>query len=246
MPYTVLALYQFVPLPDARAMRVPLADLAARLDLCGSLLLADEGINGTVAGTEPAIDAFLDALGPLFAGRLDRLTLRRSAAAQRPFGRLKVRLKREIVTLGDPAVDPGRRTGTRVPAGAWNALIERPAVTLIDTRNRFEVAMGSFAGARDPGLSRFGDFTRFTSTLDPARHPQVALFCTGGIRCEKASAHLLARGFEAVFQLDGGILAYLDAVPAPESRWRGACFVFDGRVALGPGLATVLPDAPHG
>jgi UPF0176 protein len=249
MPYAVLALYQFVALPDHRHLREPLFALAAGLGLCGSILLAPEGINGTVAGTEAGIDMFLDAItrGPLFAGRLDALTLRRTSAPRKPFGRLKVRLKREIVTLGDPTVDPARRSGARVDPEHWNALIGDPDVVVIDTRNAFEVAMGSFDGALDPGLGKFSDFASFAhETLDPARHRKVALFCTGGIRCEKASAHLLDRGFDEVFQLQGGILAYLDVVPAAQSRWRGGCFVFDERVALGPGLVAATVEAELG
>ena len=246
MPIAVASFYQFAALPDHRVLREPLLALATSHDLRGSILLAAEGINGTVAGTPAALDAFLAVLrdGALFAGRLDALSLRRSEAPAMPFRRLKVRLRREIVTLGDPAIDPTRRTGIPVAPGDWDALLAEPDVTLIDTRNGFEVAMGSFVGALDPKLEKFGDFPGFAAaTLDPARHRRVAMFCTGGIRCEKASTLLLERGFAEVYQLRGGILAYLDDVPVERSRWQGTCFVFDERVALGQGLVPVADHA---
>jgi UPF0176 protein len=159
-----------------------------------------------------------------------------------PFRRMKVRLKREIVTLGDASVnlayDPAARVGTYVEAADWNAVISDPETIVIDARNGFEVAMGSFEGAVDPKLARFGEFPAYVAReLDPARHRKVAMFCTGGIRCEKASAYLLARGFAEVYHLKGGILKYLEEVPAAQSRWQGECFVFDERVALGHGLS---------
>jgi len=154
-----------------------------------------------------------------------------------PFQRLKVRLKKEIVTLGDIAVDPTRRVGTYVEPSDWNALIAAPDTLVIDTRNAFEVAMGTFEGAIDPGIKSFGQFKEFAAQkLDPGKHRKIAMFCTGGIRCEKASAYLLAQGFGEVYHLKGGILRYLEGVPETESRWRGECFVFDERVALGHGL----------
>jgi len=214
--------------------------LCARLCLKGTLLLAPEGINGTVAGTEQAIDALIAELrsGPLFGGRLDNLELKFSTAAEMPFRRMKVRLKKEIVTFGDRRADPTRIVGIYVEPGDWNALLDRPDVLLIDTRNHFEVARGSFAGAIDPKTSRFGEFRDFVDrALDPARHTRIAMFCTGGIRCEKASSYLLSRGFPEVYHLKGGILKYLEDIPAEQSRWRGECFVFDGREALGHGLA---------
>jgi UPF0176 protein len=154
-----------------------------------------------------------------------------------PFGRMKVRLKKEIVTLGDPQVDPTRQVGTYVDAAEWNALISAPDTLVIDTRNAFEVAMGTFEGAVDPGIRSFGQFKDFAAQhLDPAKHQKIAMFCTGGIRCEKASAYLLNHGFAEVYHLKGGILRYLEGVPEHQSRWRGECFVFDERVALGHGL----------
>jgi UPF0176 protein len=239
MPLKVAALYQFAALPDFRELREPLRALAAGPGIKGSVLLAHEGINGTVAGSDEGIDAFVRELqhGDLFGGRLDNLELKFSHAAEMPFQRLKVRLKKEIVTLGDTAVDPTRRVGTYVEPSDWNALIAAPDTLVIDTRNAFEVAMGTFEGAVDPGLKSFGQFKDFAAAkLDPARHRKIAMFCTGGIRCEKASAYLLARGFDEVYHLKGGILRYLEGVPEKESRWRGECFVFDERVALGHGL----------
>ena len=244
MPYTVAALYQFVPLPDFRALREPLRALCDGLGLKGSLLLAHEGVNGTVAGLPDAIKRFLNELqnGPLFGGRLDALELKLSTAAEMPFGRLKVRLKKEIVTLGDSTTDPTSRVGTYVAAADWNALLASPDVLVIDTRNAFEVAMGTFEGAVDPKIARFSDFRDFAqSSLDPARHKKIAMFCTGGIRCEKASSYLLSHGFEQVYHLKGGILKYLEDIPEANSRWRGGCFVFDERVALGHGLVEQLP-----
>jgi UPF0176 protein len=238
MPLKVAAFYQFAALPDFRELREPLRTLAAGLGLKGSVLLAHEGINGTVAGSAPDIDAFVSELqqGDLFGGRLDNLELKFSGAAEMPFQRLKIRLKKEIVTLGS-SVDPTRRVGTYVEPSDWNELIVSPDTLVIDTRNAFEVAMGTFEGAVDPGIKSFGQFKEFAAQqLDPAKHKKIAMFCTGGIRCEKASAYLLAHGFDEVYHLKGGILRYLEGVPEAESRWRGECFVFDERVALGHGL----------
>jgi UPF0176 protein len=239
MNFKVAALYQFTALPDFRELRDPLREICAGFALKGSILLAEEGINGTVAGTPAGIDALLSELrnGVLFGGRLDNLELKFSLATAMPFLRMKVRLKKEIVTLGDPVTDPTRQVGTYVDANDWNALIATPGMLLLDTRNEFEVAFGSFDGAVDPHIESFGQFKDFVArTLDPARHKSIAMFCTGGIRCEKASSYLLSRGFEQVYHLKGGILKYLEQVRESDSRWRGECFVFDERVALGHGL----------
>src|ERR1700722_262095 len=221
MSYQVAAFYQFAALPDFRQAREPLRTICAGLGLKGSVLLAPEGINGTLAGAAGAIAALVEEFrqGPLFGGRLDNLELKFSQAAAMPFRRLKVRLKKEIVTLGDANADPTRQAGIHVEPADWNALIAKPDTLVIDTRNAFEVVIGRCAGH-----------------LDPSKHPDVAMYCTGGIRCEKASAYLLSRGFNRVYQLKGGILNYLETVPETESRWRGECFVFDDRVALGHGL----------
>jgi UPF0176 protein len=253
MPYKVAAFYQFVALPDFRELREPLRAFCAGLGLKGSVLLAAEGINGTLAGSEDGVAALVEELerGALFGGRLDNLELKFSTAGAMPFGRMKVRLKKEIVTLGDKAADPTKQVGIYVEPSNWNALIASPDTLVIDTRNAFEVAMGTFAGAFDPGIASFGQFRDFVAQkLDPAKHRKIAMFCTGGIRCEKASALLLAQGFGEVYHLKGGILRYLEQVPEAESRWRGECFVFDERVALGHGLRErvkdSVEDAAHG
>ncbi len=239
MTYQVAAFYQFAALPDFRELREPLRVLCAGLGLKGSVLLAHEGINGTLAGEAGAIGELVGQLrgGGLFDGRLDRLELKFSQAKAMPFQRLKIRLKKEIVTLGAAEADPTRQVGTYVDPADWNDLIAAPGTLLIDTRNAFEVAMGTFAGAVDPGIRRFGQFKDFAARhLDPEKHRRIAMFCTGGIRCEKASSYLMSRGFAEVYHLKGGILKYLEGVPEADSRWRGECFVFDERVALGHGL----------
>jgi UPF0176 protein len=243
--YQVAAFYQFAALPEFRQVRDPLRALCARLELKGTVLLAHEGINGTVAGHAEAIAAFVAELrgGGLFGGRLDNLELKFSRASAMPFERLKVRLKKEIVTLGHPEADPTRLVGTYVEPAEWNDLIGNPDTLLIDTRNAFEVAMGTFDGAVDPGIKSFGQFKDFALGLDTSKHSKIAIFCTGGIRCEKASSYLLSRGFPEVYHLKGGILGYLERVPEAASRWRGECFVFDERVALRHGLQERALDA---
>lgn len=244
-PYKVAAFYQFAPLPDFRDLRQPLRALCDDLALKGSVLLAHEGINGTLAGGPEAIDRFVATLcdSDLFGGRLDHLELKFSCALAMPFGRLKIRLKKEIVTFGDAAADPTKQVGTYVEPKDWNDLIASPGTVLIDTRNAFEVAIGTFGGAIDPAIASFGQFKQFAARhLDPARDRKIAMFCTGGIRCEKASSYLLAQGFAEVYHLKGGILNYLEQVAEMESRWRGECFVFDERVALGHGLRERLTE----
>ena len=248
MPSTVAAFYQFAALPDFRELREPLRAICAELKLKGSVLLAHEGINGTLAGSSDAIDALIAELrdGALFGGRLDNLELKFSSASTMPFQRLKIRLKKEIVTLGDSKTDPTEAVGVYVDAADWNELIAAPDTLVIDTRNAFEVAMGSFAGAVDPQIKSFGQFKDFAArALDPQKHRKIAMFCTGGIRCEKASAYLLSRGFAEVYHLKGGILKYLERVPKTESRWQGECFVFDERVALGHGLREHRLEKPR-
>ncbi len=239
MSYDVAAFYQFAALPDFRELREPLHAICSSLGLKGSVLLAREGINGTLAGRSDAIGRLVNELrhGALFGQRLDHLELKFSRAAAMPFRRLKVRLKKEIVTFGDASADPMRQVGIYVEPADWNALIAAPDTLVIDTRNAFEVAMGTFAGAVDPGIASFGQFKDFVAQrLDPAKHRKIAMFCTGGIRCEKATSYLLAHGFSEVYHLKGGILKYLEQVGEAESRWRGECFVFDERIALGHGL----------
>lgn len=238
-PFKVLALYKFAALPDAEALKPLLALFCCARKIRGTFILAPEGINGTVAGSPPAIDALLAyfADDPIWAGRLAGAEAKLSSAETMPFHRMKVRLKAEIVTLRAPEADPSRQAGTYVEPRDWNGLISRNDVTLIDTRNDYEVQLGSFATARNPATGNFTEFKDYVATLDPAQHPKVAMFCTGGIRCEKASAYMLSRGFKEVFHLKGGILKYLEDVPEDESRFRGECFVFDERVSLTHGLA---------
>ncbi|MFN6978335.1 MAG: rhodanese-related sulfurtransferase, partial [Gemmobacter sp.] len=229
----VASFYRFAPVaaPDALAGR--LADHARGLR--GTILVASEGINGSLAGDAGTLAAFRARIEgePGLAG----LPWTEGAAEAMPFDRLRIRLRREIVTMGIPGVDPAAQTGTAVDPADWNALIAAPDLVTIDTRNAYEVRLGSFEGAIDPGTAGFRDFPgwwqRNRATLEGRR---VAMFCTGGIRCEKASSWLLAQGMAAVFQLRGGILAYLAAIPPTQSRWQGDCFVFDGRVAVGHGL----------
>src|ERR1700744_309150 len=195
MPFKVAAFYQFASLPDFRDLRGPLRELCAHLGVRGSVLLAHEGINGTLAGSDEAIDALVAALcsGELFGGRLDRLDLKFSSATAMPFGRLKIRLKKEIVTFGDKTADPTRQGGTYVEPEDWNEVMPAPGTVVIDPRNAFEVATGTFEGAIDPHIASFGQFKQFAARhLDRARHRKVAIFCTGGIRCEKGSSYLLS------------------------------------------------------
>lgn len=230
-PIVVAALYQFVTLHDFEALREPLLLEMQRLDVKGTLLLANEGINGTVSATRGGIDALLGWLKQ--DSRFAALEHKESYCDAHPFYRTKVKLKREIVTMGVPDVDPNRRVGTYVEPENWNSLIDDPEVLVIDTRNDYEVAIGSFEGAVDPRTKSFREFPDYVKQhYDPSRHKKVAMFCTGGIRCEKASSFMLNEGFEEVFHLKGGILSYLEKVPETQTRWRGDCFVFDNRVTV--------------
>ncbi|MEQ1578796.1 MAG: rhodanese-related sulfurtransferase [Hyphomicrobium sp.] len=235
MTYTVSAFYKFVAIGDCTGLREALLACCRALGIKGTILLAHEGINGTVAGTVSAIDgleAWLRA-----DARFANLETKRSQASAEPFQRLKIKIKREIVTFGVPEADPSVKVGTYVEAKDWNALIGEPGVTLIDTRNDYEFKTGTFPGSLDPGTTSFRDFPRFVREhLNSAGHRKVAMFCTGGIRCEKASAYLLSQGFKEVFHLKGGILKYLETVAREDSLWQGECFVFDERVALQHGL----------
>ena len=234
-PIRVTALYRFSRFADPAAIRDMLAVACAEAGLRGTLLVAAEGINGTIAAEDRAVARVLDRIREL-PGCGD-LRTHDSAAAATPFHRMKVRLKREIVTMGVPGIDPARYAGTHVAPGDWNALIDDPATVLIDARNDYEVAIGSFTGAIDPATPSFRDFPAwFRHNRDAIAGRKVAMFCTGGIRCEKATALLKAEGVADVFHLAGGVLGYLETVPAADSRWRGECFVFDERVAVTQGV----------
>ncbi|PSB30969.1 oxygen-dependent tRNA uridine(34) hydroxylase TrhO [Chlorogloea sp. CCALA 695] len=235
MTHIIASFYKFVPLPDFADKKQPLLSYCQVQNVKGSILLAAEGINGTIASVSRAsIDGVVSFLRSDL--RLKDLEYKLSSAQTPPFERMKVRLKREIVTLGLP-VNPIQQVGTYVTPTEWNALINDPEVTIIDTRNDYEVDIGTFKGAQNPNTSSFNQFPDYIEQhLDPAKHKKVALFCTGGIRCEKASSLLLSKGFEEVYHLKGGILKYLEEVPTEESLWQGECFVFDERVALQHGL----------
>ena len=233
--FVVAALYRFVRLDQAELLRDPLIQQMRRHDVRGTLLLAPEGINGTIAGPRSGIDAVLGYLKQ--DPRLAALSHKESTCDHPPFRRTKVRMKREIVTMGVEDIDPEHAAGTYVKPADWNALIQDPDVTVIDTRNDYEVELGSFQGAIDPRTTSFRQFPDYARAhLDPKTHRKVAMFCTGGIRCEKATAYLKHIGFEEVYHLQGGVLKYLEEVPAEQSTWRGECFVFDERVSVGHGL----------
>lgn len=227
----VCALYRFVRLDDYAEMRLPLLEFMRKREIRGTLLLGAEGINGTVAGTQEAIEALLQRLAA--DPRLADLDCKKSHADTNPFYRTKVRLKKEIVTMGVEGIDPLYSAGTYVEPKNWNALISDPETVLIDTRNDYEVGIGTFRNAVNPNTGSFREFPEYVEkNLDPARHKNVAMFCTGGIRCEKSTAYLKAMGFENVYHLKGGILKYLEEIPPEESMWEGECFVFDNRVSV--------------
>ncbi|MDF3030105.1 MAG: hypothetical protein K0R03_663 [Moraxellaceae bacterium] len=231
----IAALYHFAPLPDFREWREPLLAQCREHDIRGTLLLAEEGINGTISGLRAGIDAVLAFIRA--DARLATLEHKESFSDRHPFRRMKVKLKKEIVTLGVPGVDPNKVVGTYVEPEEWNALISDPEVVVIDTRNDYEVAIGTFRNAVDPKTRSFREFPEFVrGHYDPQKHRKVAMFCTGGIRCEKASSFMRAEGFPEVYHLKGGILKYLEKVKPEESLWQGECFVFDHRVGVTHGL----------
>ena len=237
-PITVAALYRFARFADPAALRAPLAALCKAQGVKGTLLLAREGINGTIAGSAEGIGAVLAHIRAL--PDCAALDVKLATAGEQPFHRMKVRLKREIVTMGQPQIDPLHGTGHYVAPADWNALIADPGTVVIDTRNDYEVAIGTFAGAVDPQTAAFSDFPAWfrrerERLLGEGQVPKVAMFCTGGIRCEKSTAFLKAEGIEQVYHLQGGILNYLEQVPAEQSLWQGECFVFDERVSVGHG-----------
>ena len=233
---TVAALYHFARLPDPAARQAPLLALCRQGGLCGTLLLAPEGINGTIAGPRDAVLAMMDHIRawPGFGS----LSWKESEAQTPPFGRMKVRLKAEIVTMGQPDVDPAAAVGRYVAPSDWNALISAPDVAVIDTRNDYEVQIGTFRGAIDPGTKSFREFPAWwAGNAHRFEGKRIAMFCTGGIRCEKSTNFLMSQGVDQVYHLQGGILKYLEEVPESDSAWQGECFVFDQRVSLTHGLA---------
>lgn len=251
-PIRVAALYRFAPFEDCDAIRRGLLERCGAGAIRGTLIVAPEGINGTIAGSAGAIDAVLAHIRSLPG--CAALDVKFSWADAPPFHRMKVRIKREIVTMGEPGIDPASGAGHYVAPEDWNALVDDPGTILIDTRNAYEVAAGSFVGAIDPRTRSFRDFPAWfrserarlmAAGADGAPPRRVAMFCTGGIRCEKSTAFLRAEGIEDVYHLQGGILRYLETVPAEDSRWRGECFVFDRRVALGHGLAPGTQSLCH-
>ena len=229
--FVIATFYKFVDLPNFAELREPILQYCREFELKGSILLANEGINATIAGPRADIDAVLAYLRA--NPKLADMTHKESFADFNPFPRLKVRLKREIVNLGMPEINPNNKVGTYVDAQNWNDLISDPDVILIDTRNDFEVQAGTFKGAINPETISFNNFPEYVGThLDSNKHKKVAMFCTGGIRCEKATSYLLEQGFEEVFHLKDGILKYLEQIPEEDSLWEGECFVFDQRVTV--------------
>lgn len=227
----VAAMYRFVTIDNPDALRGPLLNVMHKHGVRGTVLVASEGINGTLAGSREGIDALLDWLRA--DPRLADLDCKESVTGEMPFARTKVKLKQEIVTMGVPGIDPNHVVGTYVEPRDWNELINDPEVTLIDTRNDYEFEVGTFRGAINPHTTSFREFPEYISEhLDPERHRKVAMFCTGGIRCEKSTAYLKEQGFDEVYHLKGGILKYLEDVPEDDSAWQGECFVFDERVTV--------------
>lgn len=238
--FIVAALYHFTRFEDPAALRGPLLDLCTAQGIGGTLLLAREGVNGTIAGSRSGIDAVLAHLRALPG--CAALEHKESTSQVPPFNRMKVRLKKEIVTMGQPDVDPMTGTGHYVDPADWNALITAPDVAVIDTRNDYEVAIGTFDGAIDPQTKSFGEFPAWwEANKDRFHNKKIAMFCTGGIRCEKSTNYLIGQGVDEVYHLKGGILKYLEDVPQEQSKWDGECFVFDARVSVGHGLK----EGPH-
>lgn len=243
--FIVAALYKFIALPDYKDIREPLLTFCLEHKILGTLLLAPEGINGTVSGSRADIDALLQYLKA--DKRFEDIKHKESLDSSQPFYRMKVKLKKEIVTMGVPGIDPNVNVGTYVEPEHWNDLIRDPEVTVVDTRNDYEYAIGTFQNAINPNTKTFRELPQFVAQqLNPQEHKKVAMFCTGGIRCEKSTAYLKSQGFEEVYHLRGGILKYLEEVPETESLWQGECFVFDNRVAVNHQLEKGQYDQCHG
>ncbi|REL35287.1 rhodanese-related sulfurtransferase [Thalassotalea euphylliae] len=244
MQYVVCAMYKFVALEDFEVIRPKLLKTMEDNQVCGTLLLAKEGINGTVAGSRESIDALLTWLKS--DERLADISYKESFTEEKPFKRTKVKLKKEIVTMGVEGIDPRHVVGTYVKPKDWNALISDPEVFVVDTRNDYEVQIGTFENAVDPDTKTFREFPAWAKeNMDPTKHKKVAMFCTGGIRCEKSTAYMKEQGFEEVYHLEGGILQYLEDVPAEETMWQGECFVFDDRVTVDHSLEAGKYDQCH-
>ncbi len=227
----VVAFYKFVKLTDPKLLQAQLKSLCQEQEILGTVLLATEGINGTVAGKRDAIKTLITFLKAI--PEFSDLEGKYSVSTFQPFDKLKILFKNEIVALKVPGIDPTQKSGVYVESEDWNDLISKEDVLVLDTRNGYEVAFGTFKGAVDPNTRHFRDFPTYVKTqLDPAKHKKVAMFCTGGIRCEKASSYLLEQGFENVYQLHGGILKYLEQIPTEKSLWEGNCFIFDNRITL--------------
>ncbi|MCM8527184.1 MAG: rhodanese-related sulfurtransferase [Lentisphaeraceae bacterium] len=242
--YVVCTLYKFVRLENFKELRQPLYNIMDAHEVRGTLLLAHEGINGTISGSRFGIDAVLNWLNN--DERLNPIVTKESYTEESPFRRTKVKLKKEIVTMGVEGIDPTKSVGTYIEPKDWNALISDPDVTLIDTRNEYEYEIGTFKNAVNPHTDNFREFPKYTEeNLDPEKHKKVAMFCTGGIRCEKSTAFLKEKGFEEVYHLKGGILKYLEDVPKEDSLWEGECFVFDDRVAVNHDLEKGKYDQCH-
>ncbi|AYA64435.1 oxygen-dependent tRNA uridine(34) hydroxylase TrhO [Alteromonas sp. RKMC-009] len=240
--YIVCAMYKFVALENYEAMRQPLLEKMEEQGIKGTLLLASEGINGTVSGPREGIDNLLAYLNS--DPRINPISYKESLHDEQPFYRTKVKLKKEIVTMGVEGIDPRHTVGTYVKPKDWNDLISDPDVLVIDTRNDYEIEIGTFKHAVDPNTKTFREFPDYVKdNMDPEKHKKVAMFCTGGIRCEKSTAYLKEQGFDEVYHLEGGILQYLEDVPAEESLWEGDCFVFDNRVAVNHDLQKSQYDA---
>lgn len=235
MTYNVVALYRFVSATDLPRHQAALKAFADKFELCGTLLIAEEGVNGTIASNNGGLEPVLAYLEEHFG--ISKGEVKFSTATERPFGRYKVRIKKEIVTLRQPQANPALQVGTYVEPEDWNNLVNDPDVILVDTRNDYETKIGIFKGAVDPNIKVFTEFVDYVrQNMDPQKQKKVAMFCTGGIRCEKASSFMLAEGFENVYHLKGGILKYLETIPADKSLWEGECFVFDKRVGITNGL----------
>ncbi len=245
MNNVIIAFYHFTALDDYRELKNPLLQLCQSQGIKGSILLASEGINGTVSGSRNGIDALINWFGS--DARFKGISLKESYDDEQPFYRMKVKLKKEIVTMGVPGVSPVKQVGTYVSADKWNDLISDPEVLVIDTRNDYEVAVGKFQNAVDPHTETFREFPTYVKkNVDKSKYKKVAMYCTGGIRCEKASSYMLSEGFDEVFHLEGGILKYLETVPKEESLWQGECFVFDNRVTVNHDLEAGDYDQCYG